>query len=83
MIDLLEQELGVLLNQQRRRALKLAQRMIPELTAEDVLNPDDYPELLADTEFMFEHGAASGIMAAKIAVRATLKSREWSHDDAE
>jgi hypothetical protein len=74
LIDLIERELNALHKQQSDRAGNLARRIVPALTAEDVLNPDDYPQLLADSEFMFEHGAASGVMAAKIAIRATLKS---------
>ncbi|MFM1848946.1 MAG: hypothetical protein RL417_2420 [Pseudomonadota bacterium] len=72
-IDLIERELEQLFKQQRDRAGKLARRLVPDLTPEDILNPDDYPKLIADPEFMFEHGAASGIMSAKIALRAVLK----------
>jgi hypothetical protein len=55
-LELIERELDSLFRQQSERASKLAHRLIPELTPEDLLNPDDYPQLLEAPEFMFEHG---------------------------
>jgi hypothetical protein len=72
-LELIERELDSLFRQQSERASKLAHRLIPELTPEDLLNPDDYPQLLEAPEFMFEHGAACGVMSAKIALRSALK----------
>ncbi|MBX7143385.1 MAG: hypothetical protein K1X79_02960 [Oligoflexia bacterium] len=72
--------------QQCRRAHVAAQRVRPELTTEDVLNPDNFPELIGNPDFMYEDGQAAGILAAKMAVRARLKelsspSQSRTHKD--
>ena len=61
--------------QQALRAQKVAQRLRPELTAEDILNPDNFAQIISDPDFMYEDGQAAGILAAKIAVRALLKEQ--------
>lgn len=75
-IDELEDLLQKLHDQQRLKAKRMAQRLVPELTDEDVLNPDDFPALVQNPHFMYEDGLAAGILSAKIAVRAYLKGRD-------
>ncbi len=60
--------------QQVARAQKIAQIIRQDLTTEDLLNPDNFQEIINDPDFMYEDGQAAGILAAKVAVRATLKS---------
>ena len=50
--------------------LKLGRRIVPTLTPEDVLQPNDYPELDGHPEFRYEEGVLAGIQAARMALRA-------------
>ncbi|MEZ4405284.1 MAG: hypothetical protein R3A52_02155 [Polyangiales bacterium] len=54
---------------QETKVLALARRLRPGLTAEDVRNPHDFPEL-DDADFHFEDGMLAGINAALTALRA-------------
>jgi len=54
------------------RATSVARLKRPELTSEDLLNPDDYLEIISDPHYMHEDGQAAGILSAKIAVRTEL-----------
>lgn len=62
-----------LIAQQLAKVLKLAKFYYPDITPEDVRNPQDFPKLMADANFHFEDGILSGYLAAKIAVLAKLK----------
>lgn len=73
-ISLVEQKLTELHTYQIDRAKKAAHRIRANLTAEDLLNPDNFPEIIADPAFMYEDGQAAGIMSAKIALRQLLIS---------
>jgi hypothetical protein len=72
MLEHIERVLTELHHQQRQRALRAAERVRPGLTSEDLLNPDNFTELILDPDFMYEDGAAAGILAAKMALRASL-----------
>ena len=69
----LEVALSALHDQQNMKARREAHRIRPDLTSEDLLNPDNFAEIIADPNFMYEDGLAAGILSAKIAVRAKLK----------
>ena len=69
----LEVALSALHDQQNMKARREAHRIRPDLTSEDLLNPDNFAESIADPNFMYEDGLAAGILSAKIAVRAKLK----------
>ena len=62
-----------LIAHQRARVLKRAQRLVPRITADDVLSPIDVPELAADVEWNYEDGLLAGYLAAQMAVRAHLR----------
>jgi len=61
--------------QQRRKVLRLAREVVPNIGPEDVLNPHDFPELKAHPTFELEDGLLSGLVAAHIAVRAEIRQR--------
>lgn len=52
---------------QRAKVLDLARRLIPHLTAEDIRNPHDFPDL-ADPDWHFEDGQLTGIQAVRFAL---------------
>jgi hypothetical protein len=54
---------------QARKVIDLARRLCPTLTAEDIRNPHDFPEL-GDTDWHFEDGQLAGIQSVISAVRA-------------
>jgi hypothetical protein len=64
-----------MIDQQRAKVLKLAREALPYLSPEDVMNPDDYPELKAHPTFDYEDGILAGLIAAQIAFRAEIRAR--------
>lgn len=68
----IERTLTELHTYQTQKAQRIAQRLRPDLTSEDLLNPDNFREIISSPEFMYEDGIAAGILSAKMAVRARL-----------
>jgi EAL domain-containing protein (putative c-di-GMP-specific phosphodiesterase class I) len=54
---------------QSRKVIELARRLCPGVTAEDIRNPHDFPEL-ADTDWHFADGQLAGIQSVITALRA-------------
>jgi hypothetical protein len=54
---------------QARKVIDLARRLCPHITAEDIRNPHDFPEL-ADVDWHFEDGQLAGIQSVVSALRA-------------
>jgi hypothetical protein len=54
---------------QARKVIELARRLRPGLTAEDIRNPHDFPEL-GDVDWHFEDGQLAGIQSVITALRA-------------
>lgn len=52
---------------QERLLLQLGRRIIPSLTPEDMLQPNDYLELEHHPEFRYEEGVLAGIRSCKAA----------------
>src|SRR5581483_9029388 len=63
---------------QTKKVIDLARRLKPGLTAEDIRNPHDFPDL-DDPDWHFEDGQLTGIQAVRFAV--TALARELSADD--
>ena len=49
----------------------MGRRVVPTLTPEDVLQPNDYPELENHPEFRYQEGVLAGIQEAISALRNT------------
>ena len=62
--------LAELIVYQRKRVLDDARRLNPRLTDDDVLNPQDYPELAGNAEWNYEEGVLAGYRSAQAALRA-------------
>jgi hypothetical protein len=54
---------------QAKKVLDLARRLLPRLTAEDIKNPHDFPEL-DDKDWHYEDGVLTGIEMVLTALRA-------------
>lgn len=62
--------LGKLVEVQRAKVLRTARELNPRVTPEDILNPHDFPELMADSTFNFEDGHLAGLISAQISLRS-------------
>ena len=60
---------------QKKKVLDLARRIVPGLTAEDIRNPHDFPDL-ADPDWHFVDGQLSGIQAVRFAVTVLRNEAE-------
>lgn len=59
-----------LVEAQAKTLLALGRRIIPTLTPEDVLQPNDYPELENHPHFRYEEGVLAGMQTVLMALRA-------------
>lgn len=66
-IDTIIEEIAVT---KEKDLLKLGRRIVPTLTTEDMLQPNDYPELDNHPEFRYEEGMIAGIRSIQMALRA-------------
>jgi hypothetical protein len=66
---------------QRQKVIDLARRLKPGLTAEDIRNPHDFPDL-DDPDWHFEDGQLTGIQSVQFALRA-LSGEVLPHGDEE
>jgi hypothetical protein len=56
-----------LINYQKEKMLNFARQVYPYLTADDILQPNDFPKLENDPLFRYEEGVLSGLLMAKSA----------------
>lgn len=66
MSDLLDE----LIEQQKQKLLECGCQIIPNLTADDILQPNDYQELENNPLFRYEEGVLAGMQIVKTALRA-------------
>ena len=63
-----------LIAQQEAKLRRSAARINPRLTADDLLQPHDFPELARDPGFNYEDGILAGLRSAEAALRRVLGS---------
>ena len=68
--------LDELVENQRRHLLKAARQIVPHVTDDDLLQPNDFPELELHPHFRYEEGLLHGFQAAKAAVLAAVAESE-------
>jgi hypothetical protein len=61
-----------MVERQKEKLLQLSRGIIPYLTYEDILQPQDFPELEQNPEFRFEEGYLMGLESVYFALRAGL-----------
>lgn len=59
-----------LIELQRKKVFKLAQEIIPNVTGDDILQPNDYPQLENNPYFRYEEGVLEGLLTARMAYLA-------------
>ena len=60
---------------QENKVLEIARTIDPQLTRDDLWNAHDHPKLDKDSYFQYEDGHLAGLMAARVALAAELKSK--------
>jgi len=68
-----EQLIQELIQHQQSKVLKVAREIVPDLTPEDIRNPQDFPKLVADTIFNYEDGILTGYLTFQTAFRKQIR----------
>lgn len=71
----IDQLLKELVQFQQTQLLKCGRRLIPHLTPEDLLQPNDFPEVENNPSFRYEEGLLAGIQTAQMALWSLQKSQ--------
>ncbi|HEY4120469.1 MAG TPA: hypothetical protein VGM56_21540 [Byssovorax sp.] len=82
--DVFAEILSLLASMERAQAdkvIELARRIHPGLTAEDIRNPHDFPDL-SDPDWHFEDGQLAGIQAVRFAIATLSCERSSGHGSA-
>ena len=56
-----------LVSYQKARVLARAREILPHLTEDDILQPNDFPQLEKNPFFRYEEGILEGILTARMA----------------
>jgi hypothetical protein len=64
-----EKIIGEMIVQQKQNLLLQARRIVPHVILDDLLQPQDYPELDFHPDFRYEEGLLCGLEAALQALR--------------
>jgi hypothetical protein len=62
-----------LITLQRKKVYNCALRILPRLTEDDILQPNDFPELEMNPHFRYEEGVLEGLLTARMAYLARVK----------
>ena len=68
-LELLEE----IIQGQKAKLLNIAQRIVPNVTDDDLLQPNDFPELEFHPHFRYEEGILDGLQVARAALQAKEK----------
>jgi hypothetical protein len=71
----MEQVFDELIELQRKKLLQFAQQIVPNITPDDLLQPNDFPELEHHPLFRYEEGILEGLLSARMAFLAWQKGR--------
>ncbi|MCB1149156.1 MAG: hypothetical protein KDK48_03245 [Chlamydiia bacterium] len=74
----MSEELYEAIEGQQAKTLALARRIVPHATADDILQPNDFPELENNPEFRYEEGVMHGLMAAEALFRRLASAEDFS-----
>ena len=61
---------------QEKRLFKMGRDIVPKLTSEDILQPNDYPELENNPLFRYEEGVLEGLKTAEMALLALYQDEK-------
>lgn len=63
-----------MVSEQRESLLKMGRSIVPRLTPEDILQPNDFPDLEESPVFRYEEGILAGLQSLQIALKSLEKS---------
>jgi len=69
-VEKVEHALTSLIALQKNKLMKFANQLLPHITEEDILQPNDFPVLENHPYFRHEEGVLEGLQTALAAVRA-------------
>ncbi|MCB1213271.1 MAG: hypothetical protein KDK40_03135 [Chlamydiia bacterium] len=69
MQEKMEMILDELVEGQKKKLMAVASQIVPKITMDDLLQPNDYPELETNGVFRYEEGLLAGIESARMALR--------------
>lgn len=72
-VSSIEALLEEMILQQKKVMLACAKRILPQVIADDLLQPNDFPEIEENPLFRYEEGVLAGIQSVQMALRAILK----------
>ncbi|MDK2972230.1 MAG: hypothetical protein PWP23_1985 [Candidatus Sumerlaeota bacterium] len=64
----LERLLDSMIDHQRGKVFKTAQRLRPNITEDDVMDPHSIPEIAQHPGFAYEDGQLAGLVSARVAL---------------
>lgn len=70
-----------MVEQQQGSLLKLGRRIVPNLTSEDAMQPNDYSDLESHPEFRYEEGILAGYQSVQIALRSLRREEDGAFLD--
>lgn len=73
-MDSLFELLDEMIQQQEQKVMAIAEKIRPNITVEDLLQPFDYKELDFHPLFRHEEGVLEGLKMAEIAIKSFNKS---------
>jgi hypothetical protein len=73
-----ENLLNQLIEQQKAKLLESGRRIVPNLTSDDILQPNDFPELEFHPHFRYEEGILDGLQVARAALAAEKQTTLFS-----
>lgn len=68
---MLEELFDEMIALQEEKVFKLGEKIVPHITREDILQPNDFPNLENHPYFRYEEGVLEGLRSAKMALRAS------------
>ena len=68
--------LDELIEGQKAKLLASAKRIVPHVTPDDLLQPNDFPELEFHPHFRYEEGILDGMQVAKTALFAKIRENK-------
>lgn len=71
----MEKLIDEIIEQQGRELLSCARRIVPFVTADDLLQPNDFPELEHHAHFRYEEGVLAGMQTIRMALIALKREK--------
>lgn len=70
--DIIEELLTEMIEGQKEKLLQCGRKLVPHLTPEDLLQPNDFPILENHPIFRYEEGILAGFQSAQVAIRVLI-----------